>query len=69
MEFAEMWHWHKERPDLPVSLLMVLHALWLELKKSMELTASSHCSWVAADIPSVREEASGERRIQLYASG
>jgi len=44
MEFAETGHWWKERPDLPVSLLMVLHALRLECEKSMEFTASSHRS-------------------------
>ena len=44
MEFAETWHWWKERPDLPVSLLMVLHALRLECEKSMEFTASCHRS-------------------------
>jgi len=41
MEFAETGHW-RERPDLPVSLLMVLLALRLECEKSMEFTASSH---------------------------
>ena len=30
MEFAELRHRREERPDLPVSLLMVLHALRLE---------------------------------------
>jgi len=45
MEFVETWHRRKERPDLPVSLLMVLHPLRLECKKSMELTASSHHSF------------------------
>jgi len=44
MEFAETGHWWKERPYLPVSLLMVLHALRLECEKSMEFTASSHRS-------------------------
>jgi len=44
MEFAEMGHRREERPDLPVSLLMVLYALRLECEKSMELTASSHRS-------------------------
>ena len=34
----------KERPDLPASLLMVLHALQLECEKSMELIASSRHS-------------------------
>jgi len=44
MEFAETGHWWKDRPDLPVSLLMVLHAMRLECEKSMEFTASSHRS-------------------------
>jgi len=44
MEFAETGHRREERPDLPVSLLIVLHALRLECEKSMELTASSHRS-------------------------
>jgi len=41
MEFAETVYRQEERPDLPVSFLMVLHALRLECEKSMELTASS----------------------------
>jgi len=44
MEFVETWHRREERPDLPVSLLMVLHALRLECEKLMELTASFHRS-------------------------
>jgi len=44
MEFAETGHTREERPDLPVSLLIVPHAFRLECKKSMELTASSHRS-------------------------
>jgi len=44
MKFAETGHRRKECPDLPVSLLMVLHALYLECEKSMKLTASSHHS-------------------------
>jgi len=44
MEFAEMGDWRRERPDLQVSLLMVLHALRLKCEKSMEFTASSHRS-------------------------
>jgi len=44
MEFTEMGHRREERPDLPVSLLIFLHALWLECEKLMELTASSHRS-------------------------
>jgi len=42
MKYAEMGHRREEHPDLPVSLLMVLQALRLECKKSMELTASSY---------------------------
>jgi len=42
MEFAETGHTREERPDLPVSFLIVLHALRVECEKSMELTASSH---------------------------
>jgi len=41
MEFGEMGRRREEYPDLPVRLLMVLHALRLECKKSMELTVSS----------------------------
>jgi len=44
MEFAEVGYRREESPDLPVSLLMVLHALRLECEKSMEVTASSHRS-------------------------
>jgi len=39
-----MGHAQEERPDLPVSLLIVLHGLRLECEKSMELTAPSHRS-------------------------
>ena len=42
MEFAETGYRREERPDLPVSLLIVLHALRLECEKSMELTVSSY---------------------------
>jgi len=44
MEFAETGHRREERPDVQISLLIVLHALRLECEKSMELTASSHRS-------------------------
>ena len=44
MEFAETEQRRKERPDLPVSLLVVLHGLRLEGEKSMDLTASSYRS-------------------------
>jgi len=42
IEFAEMGHRREKCPDLPESLLMVLHVLLLECEKSMELTAFSH---------------------------
>ena len=51
MEFAETDHRREERPDLPVSLLIILHTLQLECEKSMDLRASYHrscffcCSW------------------------
>jgi len=45
MDFAETGHIREERPDLPVSSLMVLHAMQLECEKAMELTASSHRSY------------------------
>jgi len=44
MEFAEVGHRQEKRPDLPVSLLIVLHTLRLECEKSTELTASTHHS-------------------------
>jgi len=37
-------HTREERPDLPVTLLMVIRALRLECENSMELTAYSHRS-------------------------
>ena len=51
MEFAETGHWREGCPDLPVSSLIVLHALRLECKKSMELTASSHRSCFSCSQP------------------
>ena len=50
MEFAETVHRQEECPDLPVSLLMVLHASQLECKKSMKLTASSCRSYFLCSI-------------------
>jgi len=44
MDFAETGHMQEERPNVPVNLLVVFHALRLECEKSMELTASSHRS-------------------------
>jgi len=44
MEFAETGHSGEERPYMPVSLLMVLHALQVDCEKSMKLTASCHRS-------------------------
>ena len=60
MEFAETGHWQKERPDLPVSLLMVLHALRLECEKSMQFTASSYRSCLFCPILDSRDEAALE---------
>jgi len=55
MEFAETWHRREEHPDLPISLLMVLHALRLECEKSMELTVSSHRSYCFCSIREIRD--------------
>ena len=57
MEFAETGHTREERPDLPVSLLIVLHGLRLECEKSMELTASSHRSCFFCSSRESRDEA------------
>jgi len=57
MEFAETGHTREERPDLPVSLLMVLHTLRLECEKLMELTASSHRSCFFCCCQDSRDEA------------
>jgi len=57
MEFAKTGHRWEERPDLPVSLLMVLHALRLECEKSMEFTASSHRSCFFRSSPESRGKA------------
>jgi len=57
MEFAETGHWPKERPDLPVSLLMVLHALWPECEQLMGLTDSSHRSCFFCPSRDNRDEA------------
>jgi len=53
---CETGHKQKERPDLPVSfVLVVLHGLRLECKKSMEPTASSYCSSFVCSIRESRE--------------
>ena len=57
MELAVTGHRREERPDLPVRLLMVLHALRLECEKSMELTASSHRSCFFYSSRDSRDEA------------
>jgi len=57
MEFAETGDRRKERPDLPISLVMVLHALRLKCEKSMELTASSHRSCFFCCSQESRDEA------------
>jgi len=59
MEFAETGHKRDERPDLPVSLSMVLHALRLECEKSMVVTASTHRSSAS----SVLAEKVGKNRL------
>jgi len=58
MEFTETGHRREERPNLPVSLLMVLHNLRLECGKSMEFTASP-----IAPASSVRAEKVGTKRL------
>ena len=60
MEIAETGHWWKERPELPVNLLMVLHALPLECEKSMKFTASSHRSCFCLSQDSSNEAALSE---------
>jgi len=68
MEFVETGHRREERPDLPVSFLMVLHALRLECETSMELTASSHhscffcSSWGSGEEAALLESPLGFRR-------
>jgi len=57
MDFAEMGHRQEERPDLPVSLLIVFHALRLEWEKSMEFTASYHRSCFFCSSQKSRDEA------------
>jgi len=70
MEFAETGHRREERPDLLVSLLIVLHALRLECEKLMELTASSHrscffyCSRDSRDEAALSEAVPTEPRIK-----
>jgi len=51
----------QEHPDLPVSLLKVLHVLWLECEKSMELTASS----VATDIVGTKRLYQSQSPLEL----
>jgi len=60
MEFAETGHRQEERPDLPTSLLIFLHALRLECEKSLELTASSHRSCFCCSRESREEPARSE---------
>ena len=70
MEFAERGHTREERPDLPVSLLIVLYALRLEFEKSMVLTNSSHrscffcCSRESRDEAALSESVSTKARIK-----
>jgi len=46
MGFSETVHWQEERPNMPISLLVVLYTLWLECQKSMKLIASWY-AWYA----------------------
>jgi len=70
MEFAETGHTREERPDLPVSLLIVLHALRLECENLIELTASSHrscffcCNRKSRDEAALSEAVSTGARIK-----
>jgi len=57
MEFAKTGHRREEHPDLPVSLLVVLHALRLVGEKSMELTAHTHRSCFFCSSQDSRNEA------------
>jgi len=57
MDFAETGHGREESQDLPVALLMVLHALRLECEKSMELTASCYRSCFFCSSRDSRDEA------------
>jgi len=56
MEFAKTRHRREKHADLLVSLLMVLHALWLDCKKLMELTAFPHCSCLLSPSHKSRDE-------------
>ena len=54
---CETGHKQKERPDLPVNVVLgVLHGLLLECKKSMGLTIPSHCSYFICSIRECREK-------------
>jgi len=63
MEFAETGYRRKERPGLPVSLLMVLPALQLECENSMELIASSHRSCFFCSNRESRNEAALSKSV------
>jgi len=58
MEFDEKGHRQEMHPDLPLSLLVVLHALRLECEMLMEFTASSHHSYFFFLSQESRDEAS-----------
>ena len=67
MVFAETGHWRKERPNLPVSLLIVLRALRLECEKSIEFTASSHWSCFFCCSRDSRDEAAQSESVPTQA--
>ena len=75
MAFAEAGHRREERPDKPVSFLMVLHGLQREYEKPIELTASPLRSCFFCSSRDSRKEAAlsesvplglGARRIWLF---
>jgi len=69
MEFAETGHRGVEPPCMPVSSLLVLHALQLDCEKSMELTASSHRSCFFCSSRESRNEAALSESVPAGARG
>ena len=55
----------RECPDLPVSLMMVVHPLLLECETSMELAASSHCSYLFWSSGESRDEVALSETVPL----
>jgi len=66
MKFAEMGHRREERPDLPVSLLMVIRAMRLECETSVvDFTASSHRSCFFCYSRDSRDEAALSESVPI----